>query len=263
MAKLLIERIYNSANITTWVNYLTKSLSVIAILPILDYSLDEYEISLFLSLQLILGLRAVFDFGLTPTFLRYISYTNNEDESKKANIAKFILETFLISSFYVLIIVVLICLVFLPSQINLLEKPSEGWIAVLCIILVFVHSYYTNSYVSILKGNKKISELSRMEAFYSFLAIISLSVVLLLFKSFLYGIIVYSLWVFVLSLKRKTLCNNVVPYSRNENLNFVGKGLEIEKKKEIRQAVFKVVRFSFRLRDYTVFWSYLLFISSR
>ena len=74
MLKRYFYRIWHSATLMTWGSFLTKSLSLVAVLPLLLTRFSTEEISLWYLFATIIGLQLLVDVGFSPTFSRVIAY---------------------------------------------------------------------------------------------------------------------------------------------------------------------------------------------
>src|ERR1043165_6819588 len=66
--------VWDSPTFMTWASFLTRSLGMLALLPIVLVRFSAQEVTVFLLFNLMIGLRSVADFGFSPTFVRYIAY---------------------------------------------------------------------------------------------------------------------------------------------------------------------------------------------
>jgi hypothetical protein len=88
MRSNIIQSIWNSATMMTWGSFLTRSLSLVAVLPLVLNKFPVEEITLWFLFSTIIVLQLIFQMGISPTFIRIISYAMAGLSSEKLNSIK-------------------------------------------------------------------------------------------------------------------------------------------------------------------------------
>lgn len=164
----------------TWGSFLTRSLSLVVVLPLLLTRLQPAEITLWYLFMSIIGLQSVADAGFTPTFSRIISYVMGgaaiqELKSPKGTDAKNF-DTLTLNKIYSTMRIVYLRLGFvwtlllvtagtlsLKKPIDAVHDVDKSWLAWLVIITVSCISFQGQLYSSYLQGTNNIALIRRWE----------------------------------------------------------------------------------------------------
>ncbi len=231
------ERAWNSPTIMTWMSYLTKTLSLFVVIPLILKFLSVEDISLWYLFSTIIALQGVADFGFKNTFVRFIAYTDNgssisfiEIEDSKHplidriySIMRFIYVRLSVVLFLLLIIFGSLLLV---RPINLSDNVFYSWIAWGIIIVTTIIKFYYTCYSNFLEGRNKIALVRRWEGIMSLGASITSIIVVLIFKNLIALVIANQIWVLLNVLRNYVLVNNI----NSKEFNSINKKLPFESK---------------------------------
>ena len=211
----------------TWGGFLSRSLSLIIVLPLVLTRLSTAEISLWYLFSTIIGLQSLVDMGFSPTFTRVISYarggvkveelgdlrerkistTNSETEWE--TVERICSTMWVVYSRLTLISVP--CLFLLGSwslvkPIGASDTPLLAWTAWGAILCVSTFSLLGNLYASYLQGLNQVALLGRWEIITSLGAIVT-SFIVLLFDGGLLGLVIANQsWRVLNILRNRFLC---------------------------------------------------------
>lgn len=221
----VFKKIWNSPTLTTWASFLTKSLSLVVILPLILTRLTTEEISLWYLFSTIIGLQILIDLGFSVTFSRVISYglagatqikdfrfhsevnslkeTNWEIIEKICSTMKVIYFRLSYLLFFLLIILGTWGLYKPISETN---YPTYAWVAWIIIIITSTITLQGNTYNSYLQGMNQIAPLRRWEALTSIGAIITSFLLLVLGGGLLGLVIANQGWLIINIFRNRWLC---------------------------------------------------------
>jgi len=214
----------------TWGSFLTRSLSLIVVLPLILNRLTTGEISLWYLFSTIIGLQLLADLGFSPTFSRVIAYgmggasdLNLKDfrEIKKAGtpspanwdtIEKICSTMRVIYSRLTLNLVILLAIFgtwSLQKPISEVTNGLSAWISWGVILATSTFTLQGNIYSSYLQGVNQIALLRRWEIMTSLGAILTSFLVLVLGGGLLGLILANQLWLVLNILRNCWLCRTV------------------------------------------------------
>ena len=212
----MIKKLWDSPTFMTWGNLSAKSSNLIILLPIVLTVFSTEDIVVWYLYFTIVSLQLLIDFGFLPTFTRLFSYAYSglniqqiEDikNNKNANgetdwyslkylfiATKSIYKKLALISFIVAITLGS-WLVYEP--INKSSNIIESWLGWFIVISIASFNLYANSFVSLLIGMNKVAIVQRWQMLSSLLAVMTSAIIILLFKSLLFGIVVFNIWYIV------------------------------------------------------------------
>jgi O-antigen/teichoic acid export membrane protein len=238
---------FNSPTLMTWGSFLTRSLSLVVVLPLILTRLTTEEIALWYLFMTIISFQLLFDIGFSPTFSRVIAYakggTKVDDLKSPRNknngqvnwkTIELICATMRNIYSRIGLLWTGLLLVFgtlaLIKPISLVSDTYSAWAAWGVIIVVSTVSIRGNIYSSYLQGINKIALLRRWEAITSLSAIATSFLVLILGGGLLGLVIAHQGWR-VLNILRNRWLSNIVEEGRFKNF---AKG---EKNEKVMDAV--------------------------
>lgn len=195
-AKTYLASCWNSPTLMTWGSFLSKSLSLIIVLPLLLTRLSAAEISLWYLFMTMIGLQAIVDAGFSPTFIRVIAYVRGGagirelKECHHAGTGTFDLQTLnqvysTMSRVYRYLGVIWTFLLLVAGTIAL-QRPvtavsgkGAAWLAWGIIVIASGISFQGALYSSYLQGMNQVALVRRWETVTSLAAIMSSFLVLL------------------------------------------------------------------------------------
>ena len=214
----------------TWGSFLSKSLSLIVVLPLLVTRFTTEEISLWYLFMTIIGLQLLIDVGFTPTFSRVIAYAMGGAEVDNLKSPKTecngqpnwkTLEQICLTMRYIYLRLNLLWTFLLGTlgtlavlrPLSLVNDTFSAWIAWGVIIVVSTVALWGNIYSSYLQGINQIALLRRWEMITS-LGSITTSVVILLFGGQLLSMILAHQGWQVLNILRNRWLSRIVENGR-------------------------------------------------
>jgi O-antigen/teichoic acid export membrane protein len=194
--KELFSRVWNSPTIMTWGSFLTRSLSLVVVLPLLLTRLQPAEITLWYLFMAIIGLQSVADVGFTPTFSRIISYVMGgagiHDLKSPSGSEQKTLDTHTLNHVYSTMRTVYFRLGFiwtlllatagtlaLKKPIAAVHDTDTAWLAWGVIVVVSCISFQGQQYSSYLQGTNNIALIRRWETLTTLGGIVTSFVVLM------------------------------------------------------------------------------------
>ncbi|MGD1853759.1 MAG: hypothetical protein ACFB2W_05850 [Leptolyngbyaceae cyanobacterium] len=211
----------------TWGGFLSRSLSLIIVLPLVLTRLTTAEIALWYLFSTIISLQSLVDMGFSPTFTRVIAYARGGveaedlDDLRKRKLLTIKAETNwetierICSTMRVvyirLTLISVPCLILLGSwsltkPISATETPIIAWTAWGTILCVSTVSLLGNLYASYLRGLNQVALLGRWEIITSLGAIFT-SFLVLLFNGGLLGLVLANQsWRVLNILRNRFLC---------------------------------------------------------
>ncbi len=194
--KTYLVKCWNSPTLMTWGSFLSKSLSLIVVLPLLLTKLGTAEISLWYLFMTIIGLQSIVDAGFSPTFIRVIAYVKGGvrigrlKECHYKDTGKFDIQTLnqvysTMSRVYRYLGMIWASLLVVAGTIALQRPvaavPDKGaaWFAWSVIVIASGISFQGTLYSSYLQGMNQVALVRRWETLTSLAAIITSFLVLL------------------------------------------------------------------------------------
>lgn len=238
----LYKRFWNSPTLTTWASFLTRSLSLVIVLPLVLTRMNTADIALWYLFSSVISLQLLVDVGFSPTFSRVIAFAMGGLESENLKDLREIVNSDLknnpswktvericstmwtiyrrltLISFFSLIILGTWAL---SRPISLSSNPGFSWIAWIIILIVSTVTLLGNIYSSYLQGVNQIALLRRWETLTSLGAIVTSFIVLILNGSLLGLVAVQQGWRIVNILQNRWLARSV---ENGQYKSFVPKG---------------------------------------
>lgn len=217
----------------TWFSFLTRSISLIVVLPLILSKFNQSEISLWYLFSILFGFQILADLGFGNTYTRVVSYAmaglenlNQIDEVKKGGkrrpnwnlilaIKKKMDNVFLIVSIISISIITLIAVFFLNTPIERLDNPTNGYYLLVLILVILFFKINNNKCVALLQGLNEVALLRRWEGIIVILQISSSIIILLWTSSFNLLVINNQIWVLI-GIARNII---IVKFVFNKNIN--------------------------------------------
>lgn len=210
---ILLNKLLNSPTLMTLGNLVVKSSSLIILLPIILTTFNEAEITVWYSCAAIISLQMLLDFGLNPTFTRYIAYgfggAKIQDVLKgdvkteckhDINFQNIVITSELSKLFYRRLSTISFLFALVVGSWLVYEKllltgelleASLIWVFVLLTASV---SLFGNRYCVVLQGFGKIALVQRIQMFSALAAILSSTIVALIVKDLYATILTFYMW---------------------------------------------------------------------
>ena len=221
----------------TWGSFLSRSLSLVIVLPLILTRLSTAEIALWYLFTLIINLQLLADIGFAPTFTRVIAYgmsgltvkdivqLNSGQTKSQSNVSQHdnknpnwsTIEricscmTFIYSMLGVLSGLGLLILgtFALIKPISEIDSKIYAWAAWAVIIVTSIIIFMGNSYSSYLQGTNHIAVLRRWEILISLGAIVTSFIVVYTGGGLLGLVISHQIWQLVNVIKNRWLCQTI------------------------------------------------------
>ena len=232
-------KLWNSPTFTTWAGFFSKAIYGIILLPIVSIKLSTEELSVWLLLNVFIGLQMLGDLGFGSTFSRAIShayggaikitiYKNSQDQnfinkSDKSNIPNWNLINrlyvttsllYFILSIVLIIIVGIIGYFSLKIPIDNLLNKSEGWYSFIIVLTAIFINFNGSKYRIFLQGINKVALLQRNQSIVAILTVIASVIVVLLTNSLIALIIIQQIGTAIAVIVFKYLSNKNYPESK-------------------------------------------------
>lgn len=226
--KKIVLKFWESPTFTTWGSFFGKSLYAILLLPVITTVLSSEDITIWLLLNIFIGLQNIGDLGFGVTFIRVMSYAmggatdiselgKNEKISREEGINWNLLERSDATTKYILLYtsIIFIFLISIAGYFTL-KKPvsftieqGNAWIAFVLILVTTFFRFNGNRYSIFLQGVNNVAMLRRWEAIISVFSIISGFFVAVYTRSLLYLIINQQIWVIIQIFVNRYQCRNI------------------------------------------------------
>lgn len=198
----------------TWGSFLSKSLSLVVVLPILLTRLDTSEISLWYLFMTIIGLQTIVDAGFSPTFIRVIAYvkggvgigqlkechykgTGTFDAEVLNHVYSTMRRVYRYLGLIWTSLLVVVGTIVLQRPVAAVPDKDAAWLAWGVIVIVSGISFKGALYSSYLQGMNQVALVRRWETVTSLAAIISSFLVLLAGGGMLGLIIANQAWLVI------------------------------------------------------------------
>jgi O-antigen/teichoic acid export membrane protein len=223
-------RFWNSPTLMTWGSFVTRSLSLVVVLPLILTRLSTEEIALWYLFSTIIGLQILVDVGFSSTFSRVIAYAmggaTNAELKDFRSISQSVRQSepnwktieqiysTMRTIYFGLAAIAILLLSTLGSwallkPISATANVTSAWIAWGVIIVVSTINILGNPYSAYLQGVNQIALLRRWETFTSLGAITTSFIVLFLDGHLLPLVIANQSWVVLNNLRDLWLCLKV------------------------------------------------------
>jgi O-antigen/teichoic acid export membrane protein len=223
-----IWRIWNSPTLMTWGSFVTKSLSLIIVLPLILTRLSTEEIALWYLFSTIIGLQMLADIGFSPTFSRAIAYgmggatelRNIQDIEKNQNkgqpnwktieqICSTMRIVYRRLTIFSISLLATLGTWALLKPISQVTNNTSAWLAWGVILLASTVTLQGNTYSAYLQGINQIALLRRWEVFFS-LGAIATSFLVLVSGGGLLGLVLANQgWLIFNIIRNRWLCQIV------------------------------------------------------
>lgn len=220
--------LWDSPTFTTWGSFLTRTASIVLVLPLVLNRFNVHEITVWYLFSTIVGMQMLADIGFSPTFSRVIAFamggatrlkdlrdidtTSNSGEPNWDIIAKIYSTMKAIYLRLILLLIVLLAIagtLALIKPISALDDQQGAWIAWVIVIITSAIALWGNTYVSYLQGVNKIALFRRWETITSIGSIFTSFVVLFLGGRLLALVIATQVWMVISVLRNRFLSRQV------------------------------------------------------
>lgn len=209
--KSVLVRVWGSPTFMTWGSLLSKSLSLVIVLPLLLTRFQAPEIALWYLLMSILALQSVVDAGFSPTFSRVIAYIKGgvkiDDLESPTKSGTGILDPRDLNQVYSTMkkvyfrlgfiwtgLLLILGTLALRKPIHAVQDPRSAWIAWAVILSVSSISFQAERYSAYLQGLNYIALLRRWETVAAVGGIVTSFMVLLLGGNLLGLVVANQAW---------------------------------------------------------------------
>lgn len=217
------ERVWDSPTFMTWGSFVSKSVGIVLVLPLVLVQFSTEEISLWYLFATFISFQPLANFGFSPTFVRIISYamagcnTSQLKNGKGSNDKQPNIESIVNISGTMRVIFLRLALCYvallavggsyaLVRPISMTPDPNNAWIAWIAIVVASFIVMYGNVHSSYLQGINKVAILRRSEMICSLGSILTMFLVLLLNGRILQLVMANQLWQVITVVVRKWLC---------------------------------------------------------
>ena len=245
-----MKRLLNSPTIATWFAFLSKSVGLIVLFPLLLTTFSKEIISVFFLFEIFIGLQMLANVGFHSTLVRAVAYAAGGSKeitihfSSPPTIEKDIINWDLIERIYstihyLLSGIAILFFLFLSTlgslsvnnSIQLTSQQDLLWASWVCIIVATVINQWGQKYVIYLKGLNKVALVMKWQGVFNFFTILSSSIILILTKDIFFVILVLQLGVILNVIRNRWLCKRVF---NNKFTKFKKRGFD----KKIFQGIF-------------------------
>ncbi|WP_128548354.1 lipopolysaccharide biosynthesis protein [Larkinella soli] len=248
--KLLLNRLWNSPTITTWMSFLSRSFNVTVIIPLVLNRLSTGDINLWYLFATVLGLQVLLDAGFGSAFVRIIAYgtvglknfsnlkagVNEEDRSGEFD-EGYIKNTYqIMKKIYVYIAAAAFVILITIGSIGFLTPISEssdhfiGWATWIFFSLSLPLVLYGNVYVNLLQGTQNIPLVRRWDTLFNLLNTCTSIVLLVLFPNVFLIVVINQVWLIIATIRNYYLTIRKYPFLKE-------KASDLTIQKEIRKNV--------------------------
>jgi len=224
------QSVWSSPTLMTWGSFLSRSLSLVIVLPLILRRLDTPDIALWYLFSAIIGLQMMVDLGFSPTFSRVIAFAMGGLSAEELRDLRGIREVrelsrpnwltiehicstmWIIYSRITLISSILLCTLgtwALIRPISLSSDPKSSWLAWFIILGTSTFTLLGNVYSSYLQGVNQIAILRRWEIITSLGSIITSFLVLTLNLGILGLVASNQAWAVINILRNRWLANYI------------------------------------------------------
>ena len=232
-------KLWNSPTFTTWAGFFSKAIYGIVLLPIVSIKLSTEELSVWLLLNIFIGLQMLGDLGFGSTFSRAISHAyggalkinifkNSQEQvtinkSDKSNTPNWNLINKLYSTttllYFILSIVLIIIMGILgyfslKIPIDSLLNESEGWYSFIIVLTGIFINFNGSKYRIFLQGINKVALIQRNQSILGILTVISSVIVVLLTNSLIALIFIQQIGTVIAVIVFKYLSKKNYPKSK-------------------------------------------------
>jgi hypothetical protein len=224
--RILLVKVWDSPTFMTWGSFLSRSLSLVIVLPLLLTRLKTAEISLWYLFMTIIGLQMVVDAGFSPTFTRIIAYVMGGagihelkvpqrtdsgifDPQALNRVYSTMQRVYIRLGAVWTLLLATIGTVALIKPISLVHDVLGAWISWLVIVAISCVSLLGNQYSSYLQGVNQIAILRRWETATALGGIATSFIVLILGGGLLGLVIANQVWQLIGIIRNRWLAGKV------------------------------------------------------
>ena len=243
--RISLLEIWNSPTLMTWGSFLTKSLNLLFVIPLLVKNFTTAEISLWFLFIIFIGLQMLVDLGFSPTFIRVIAYAMGGAEVSELKSLKVkntgqpnwktmeqICSTmrFIYPRVNVLwtAFLVIFGTIAVHRPICMLENPFPGWASWAVILTASTMMMWGNLFSCYLQGINKIALFRRWEMIFSIGSTLTSISILLLGGGLFSMIVAHQGWQ-VFNIFRNRWLAGIVEEGRFKRFSASGKNEEVFK----------------------------------
>jgi len=206
---------WHSPTIMTWGSFLSRSLNLVLVTPLILSRFSTADISLWFIFSTIIGIQMLVDMGFSPTFTRVIAYamggasheeltgfrepksTLNKRPPNWDTVERIFATMSSVYSVLTIFLVLLFCIVGSFSLLKPISHVSDTFAAWICWIIIIVTSALNlkfTSFSSYLQGTNNIALLRRWETYISLCSILSNYLVLIFGGKLLELVLSHQAW---------------------------------------------------------------------
>lgn len=203
-------KVWNSPTLMTWGSMFSKALALAVLLPLVLTHYTSEEANVWLIFNTIASIQLLLDVGMTPTFSRIVSYaiagkdisatslTTQSSSQMNLGVLQRVTATmtyiYLGLGFLSILIMATLGSFLLVKPLSTLTDPLVGWLCWIVVLTTNALFLMGNVFVAYLQGTNNIPRLKRWDIVIATLSVISTSCVIFLDGSFLWVVIVNSIW---------------------------------------------------------------------
>jgi hypothetical protein len=229
--KTLFIRLWNSPTLTTWGSLATRLSGVVVILPLALIRFAPAEVAVWQLFATLITLTLLFDFGLSPTFSRFLAYaragapleamgdmrqpaltsTSASPNETAARVFSTLMWLYPRLGGTIVILLSLVGTLALERPIAQTVDHQAAWIAWAVVLASSLFGFLGNAYAAALQGMNSIAPLRRWEVATGLAQIVSALVVLSLHGGLLALVATYQGWVVFNCWRNRRLLRHLHP----------------------------------------------------
>ncbi|KOR32965.1 hypothetical protein TI05_03880 [Achromatium sp. WMS3] len=237
-------RIWNSPTLMTWGNFLTRSLSLVVLLPLIVSKFDASDVVVWYLFLSLITFQMLIDLGFTPTFTRIVAYgMGGLNANELSNIKIHTQESYnnfapnwdtiiQVGAIMKLIYKRLSVLVFILAlslgslavwkPISQSTAPDSAWMAWLIVISSTSIILYGNYYLAYLQGINEIAKIQRWQMGFALMSVVTSSITLLIGGNLLALTLVRQSWMIANVIFNRWL-KNTVHHGQGKKISLIKK----------------------------------------
>lgn len=215
----IFHKSWNSPTLTTWTSFLSKSLQVIIVLPLVLQKFSVYDINLWYFVSAILSLQVVLDAGFGSAFVRSIAYTKNKTEnihsnsdkwnqSEQISIYRYMRHVYFKLFIFSFLSLLLFGTFLLEPIIQESSFPDYGWYMWGIVIVFFPIVIYGNIYLNLLQGIHQIPLLRRWDTLFNIANVLVSILIIFLFNNIYLLLVNNVVWLLLAVWRNKIIVFN-------------------------------------------------------
>lgn len=217
----MLNRLWNSPTVTTWMSFLTKSFSVTVIMPLVLNRLGTGDVNLWYLFVGVLSLQVLLDAGFGSAFVRVIAYgtvglndfaglrtasvrvsgSGQFDEAFVANAYRLMLRVYRLLALVALLLLATVGTWIFQRPLAEASDPHSGWLTWGFFVLTFPWVLWGNTYLNLLQGTQNVPLVRRWDTLFNLLASLSCIGLLLVYPSVYLLVVVNQVWLMAACLR--------------------------------------------------------------